>query len=80
MSNNRYERSGYGPAGIASLPPTIGMTSRAPTIGARKPLRPLPTTLVSMGTNGNDGASQNHWLLPLGIGLALGGLYVIFKR
>jgi len=39
----RYIRKTYGPGDIAALPPTIGLTSRAPTIGAEdvgKPIKP----------------------------------------
>lgn len=79
MMYQNYERANYGPGEIAALPPTIGMTSRAPTIGAADAGRPIPSILDSMGENGNGG-STNRWLLPLGIGLAIGGLFFAMKK
>jgi hypothetical protein len=57
MSN--YERANYGPGEIAALPPTIGLTSRAPTIGAEDPGRPIPMAHnLGLGTNGNSEGSS----------------------
>jgi hypothetical protein len=78
MKYERYERADYGPGDIAALPPTIGMTSRAPTIGAADRGRPIPSVLDSMGNNGANGGS-NRWLLPIGIGLAAAGLIFLAK-
>ena len=85
---SQYERKTYGPGDIAALPPTIGLTSRGPTIGAEDVGRPIPPAmpgmtqrpnavgapvkqagLFGMGTtNGDNGG----WMLPAGIGLAIG--------
>ena len=78
MKYERYERTTYGPGDIAALPPTIGLTSRAPTIGAEDVGRPIPSVLRSMGTTGN-GSTTPTWLLPVGIGLAIGGLLFLAK-
>jgi hypothetical protein len=73
-----YERENYGPGAIAALPPTIGLTGRAPTIGAALPGEPIGSRWSHLGTNGNGG---NLGLLPVGIGLALGGLlYLMFTK
>lgn len=79
MKYSRYERASYGPGDIAALPPTIGLTSRAPTIGSEDAGRPIPSVIQGMGTNGETGSSTNRWLLPLGIGLAIGGLIFLVK-
>lgn len=50
-----YSRSNFGPGGIAALSPTIGTTSRAPTIGSQdfgipiNPLAPPPKRPVRQG-------------------------------
>jgi hypothetical protein len=81
---DNYERADYGPGEIAALPPTIGLTSRAPTIGAEDPGRPIPKAWsLGLGDNGNGTAQASvggGWLLPVGIGLALGGLIALMKR
>lgn len=79
MKYSRYERANYGPGDIAALPPTIGLTSRAPTIGAEDAGRPIPSILDSMGNNNGQNGSSSRWLLPLGIGLAVGGLIFLAK-
>jgi len=33
-----------------------------------------------MGTNGNGNGASPTWLVPVGIGLVLGGLYVMFAK
>jgi hypothetical protein len=38
---SQYVRRTYGPGDIAALPPTIGLTSREPTIGAEDVGRPI---------------------------------------
>jgi hypothetical protein len=82
MSN--YESADYGPGAIAELPPTIGFTSRAPTIGSEdpgRPIKPMPVQMTyNLGDNGNGAAPARHrWLLPVGIGLAIGGVLAILK-
>ena len=129
---SEYITKTYGPGDIAALPPTIGMTSRAPTIGAEdvghpiaqafpfhqqalpgatrveaagmrlpvsglgrlgSPIRPIiprgPRHRgFGLGTNGNGTVNGNgngngatpDWMLPVGIGLVLGGLYVMFAK
>lgn len=84
MSN--YMRANYGPGDIAALPPTIGLTSRAPTIGAEDPGRPIPKVhgigqisqsgIHGFGTTGEG--NGEGWVLPVGIGIALGGLLALF--
>ncbi|MHC4121416.1 MAG: hypothetical protein ACYSWO_28420 [Planctomycetota bacterium] len=78
---SEYIAKTYGPGNIAALPPTIGATSRAPTIGAEDAGVPIPSIsgLFGLGTNGTNGATP-AWALPVGIGLALGGLYVMFAK
>lgn len=82
---DNYERANYGPGEIAALPPTIGLTSRAPTIGSEDRGRPIPMA-YNLGDNGNGNgngngapATYNRWLLPLGIGLAIGGVLAFMK-
>jgi len=77
-----YKRADWGPGDIAALPPTIGATSRAPTIGAEDVGRPIPSIdwdngrYASLGGcagcglgNGEVGTSR----LAIGAGLIVGG-------
>lgn len=123
---SEYITKTYGPGDIAALPPTIGLTSRGPTIGAEdaghpiaqafpfkqrvipgaatveaaglklpvsglygmgkiRPIVPTgPRGLWGLGTeangNGNGNGTMPDWALPVGIGLMLGGLYVMFVK
>jgi hypothetical protein len=82
MSN--YETASYGPGEIAALPPTIGMTSRAPTIGSTAPGRPIRKT-YGMGQEATTtpapttgSSTMPTWLVPVGIGVAIGGFLALF--
>lgn len=61
-----YKISMIGPGDIAALPPTIGATSRAPTIGAADVGKPITKTFP-MGTEPN--AEQ----CPISVSRAIGG-------
>lgn len=102
---SEYIAKTYGPGDIAALQPTIGATSRAPTIGSEDVGHPikqafpfhqqaapgatrvkaaglkLPVSgLFGLGTDGANNGETPSWVLPVGIGLALGGLYVMFAK
>ena len=88
-----YKTSAVGPGMIAALTPTIGTTSRAPTIGAEDPGRPVTPLMPRQsprpepwrqaalyGLGNNNGTSRlPAWALPVGIGLVAGGLWVLLK-
>jgi hypothetical protein len=77
-----YQTSDYGPGDIAALPPTIGLTSRGPTIGAELPGKPIPAVsgcgVGGCGVGDNGGAAG--WALPLGLILGGGILLWMFTR
>lgn len=77
-----YQSSSYGPGDIAALPPTIGLTSRGPTIGAELPGRAIPAVSGCMGSCavGDDGAVTGGWALPIGLILAGGILLWMFTK
>ena len=79
-----YKSDSTGPGGIASLPPTIGLTDRTPSSGAAFQGRALTSRWGALG-NGNEGNGGGGGgglaLLPVGIGIALGALlYLAMTR
>ena len=72
-----YKLRDFGPGEIAALPPTIGLTSRAPTIGAQDVGRPIKGRL-GMGTEGSVVGAT--WAVPVGIGAAAIIAYLLLRR
>jgi hypothetical protein len=70
-----------GPGDIAALPPTIGLSNK-PTISANDPGRRITGSLGCCGNDENgNGAIGSGLLLPIGIGVVLGGaLYFMTSR
>jgi hypothetical protein len=79
-----YKQSSAGPGGISNLPPTIGMTNRAQWRSGMAPLgRRVPRVRGggSLGLGNGNGNGGGLPLLPIGVGLALGGLlYLAMTR
>jgi len=85
---SEYIRTTYGPGDIAALPPTIGSSAGHQT-QPRPQYRPGATMVRTAGVklpmNGMVGMGEGEgtsspWLAPIGIGLVLGGLYVMFAK
>ena len=80
---SEYIRQTSGPGNIAALPPTIGLTSRVPTIGGEDAGKPIPPAFQGMKQRGRgwpvEQAStlglfeeDSGWTKPVGIGVAIG--------
>lgn len=89
---SEYITSTYGPGDIAALAPTIGLTSRVPTIGGEDVGRPIPPAFPGMQQKGGGWPVQqasilgffgedNGWIKPVGIGAAIGvGLAFLMRN
>lgn len=93
---SEYVRKTLGPGDIAALPPTIGLTSRMPTIGAEDigvpihpafPMHPASPWRRRRGwpvqrASALMGVMEDHpWVKPVGIGAAIGvGLAFLMRN
>lgn len=88
---SEYVTSTYGPGDIAALAPTIGLTSRVPTIGGEDVGKPIKPAFTGMQKRGQGwpveqasllGIMEDHpWLKPVGIGAVIGiGLAFLMRN
>jgi hypothetical protein len=87
---SEYVRNTNGPGDIAALPPTIGLTSRVPTIGGEDAGRAIRPAFRGMNQNRQGwpveqasllGIMEDHpWVKPVGLGVAIGVGLAYFMR
>jgi len=85
---SEYVRQTSGPGDIAALPPTIGLTSRVPTIGGEDRGRPIKPAFPRMQRVVRRRRSSlgffeedSGWVKPVALGAAIGvGLAFLMRN
>jgi hypothetical protein len=89
---SEYLRNTYGPGDIAALPPTIGLTSRVPTIGGEDAGRAIRPAFPGMKQRRQGWPVQaastlgffdenSSWVKPVALGAAIGvGLAFLMRN